>query len=170
MVRCGCRRGGTLSGAIVGALTAAAVLLAGAAAVDVRRGTILVRAGASPSSRTIATRVAGPPTWVWTASGAAFASVAGFRVAGGVGAVLAAGVVLVVPTIVARRRRTNVSRLTQDQLADVNGDGKADIIEPNENGNIYVWTSTGSSFSNFSIWSHGARPDDHLADVNGETH
>lgn len=118
MVRRGRRRGGTLSGAIVGALTAAAVLLAGAAAVDVRRGTILVRAGAPPSSRTIATRVAGPRTWVWTVIGAAFASVAGFRVAGDVGAVVVAGAVLVVPTIVARRRRTKVSSLTQDQLAD----------------------------------------------------
>jgi tight adherence protein B len=97
---------------------AAAVLLAGAAVIDVRRGAILARVGVTPGPRTIATGVANTPTWVRTAIGAGFASVAGFAIAGEAGALVAAGAVLVTPAIVARRRRTRVSRLTQDQLAD----------------------------------------------------
>ncbi len=99
-------------------LAAAAVLLAAAAAVGVRRGAILVRAGAPPGPRTIAPGVVSPPTWMVTGAGAVFASLVGFGGAGVVGAVAAAGAVFAAPAMVARRRRAKVSRLTQDQLAD----------------------------------------------------
>jgi tight adherence protein B len=94
------------------------VLLAGAAAVDARRGAILVRAGARPSTRTIAEGSASAPRWLWAAIGSVVAVLVGFRVAGGVGAIVAAGAVLGAPTIIRRRRRATASRLTQDQLAE----------------------------------------------------
>jgi hypothetical protein len=54
-------------------------------------------------------------------------------------------------------------------LADVNGDGRSDLVELHENGNAYVWTSTGSSFSNYTVWGSGFTPRyDRLADVSGD--
>jgi tight adherence protein B len=103
--------------AISGVLAAAAVLLAGVSAVGARREAILVRAGA-PGRRQIAGGAASPPRWVWTAVGSALASLAGYRVAGDAGAIVAAGTVLAAPTILRRRRRAKVSRRTQDQLAE----------------------------------------------------
>jgi tight adherence protein B len=55
---------------------------------------------------------------MWIATGSVVAAVVGLQVAGGVGAIMAAGVVLATPTIVERRRRAKVSRVTQDQLAE----------------------------------------------------
>lgn len=107
-----------MSEAIVVVLAAAGPLLAGAAVADVRRGAILVRAGARPSTRRIEGGIAGPPSWVWIVSGSVLASIAGFRMAADAGALVAAGAVLAAPTIVRRRRRATASRLTQDQLAE----------------------------------------------------
>ena len=103
---------------IVALFAAAAVLLAGAAVIDARRGAVLVRAGARPSPTTIARRMTIPPTRSWIAVAAAFASLVGFRAAGVVGALVAAGAVAAAPRFVARRRGAGRSRLTQDQLAE----------------------------------------------------
>jgi tight adherence protein B len=107
-----------VSGAIVGVLAGVAVLFAGAAVVDTRRGAILLRAGVLPSPQTVAGGIASPPSGVWVAIGSVAASLVGFRVAGNAGAVVAAGAVLTAPTIVRQRRRARASRLTQDQLAE----------------------------------------------------
>lgn len=107
-----------MSAAIPVALAAAAIILSGAALTDARRSAILLRAGARPSSRAIGAGVASWPRWVWLVVGATFASLAGSRIAGAVGALAGASAVVIIPTIRDRRRRARVSRLTQDQLAD----------------------------------------------------
>lgn len=119
MVRAGDRRGGLLSQgtAIVAVLAASAVLFAGAAVVETRRSSILVRAG-GPSPRAVPRSIGAPPSWVWTLGGATAASLLGLRVAGHPGAVVAACVLLVMPSILRRRRRARESRHTQDQLAE----------------------------------------------------
>jgi len=64
--------------------------------------------------------MAGPPAWAgWTSNGAGFNDYA----------------------VWGRGARP------QDQLADVNGDGRADVVQLHLNGNAYVWLSTGTSFS-----------------------
>jgi tight adherence protein B len=104
--------------AFAGVLAAAAALFARAAVLDARREAILVRVGGRRGPRTFAWSIARPPTSVWTAVAAISASLVGLRVAGGVGAALAAGGAVALPTIVRRRRRADAARLTQDQLAE----------------------------------------------------
>jgi len=83
----------------------------------------------------------GGPTQVWLSTGAAFAA----------------------------PRSWGSGNLTTDQIADVNGDGRADIVEFAADGAAYVKVSTGSAFSGASsLWGMGNSVDDRLADVNGD--
>lgn len=104
--------------AIVGMLAVSAVLCAGAAVDAARRSLLLVRAGGETSPHAVSRSTGLAPSRLAIVGGAAASSLLGFRVAGAVGAVVAACVVLAVPSIVHRRRRVRESRLTQDQLAD----------------------------------------------------
>ena len=60
------------------------------------------------------------------------------------------------------------------RMADVNGDGKADIVlGPNSSGNWYVMLSTGTGFVNQGAWKTGAYAGwasdrIHMVDVNGD--
>lgn len=101
---------------IAGVLAASAALFVGAAIVDARRDAILLRAG--PRSRAIGWPTVKPPSWVWTLAVVLLASLAGFRIAKAVGAVLAAAGAIAVPRINRRRRRAKEARLSQDQLAE----------------------------------------------------
>ena len=40
-------------------------------------------------------------------------------------------------------------------IGDFNGDNRDDIIQLHENGQQYVWLSTGSGFSNWTVWGSG---------------
>lgn len=104
--------------ASVGVLAASTVLLVGAIVVGEHRDAILVRAAGRSGRRTMPASFIDPPSWVWSVGGAAVASLGGLRVAGDVGAIVAAGAVLATPTLVRRRRRARVATLTQDQLAE----------------------------------------------------
>src|SRR5207237_506016 len=55
----------------------------------------------------------------------------------------------------------------QDQAADLNGDGKADLIQYYQ-GHEYVALSTGTDFAGWQQWASGASPTDKLVDVNGD--
>lgn len=62
--------------------------------------------------------------------------------------------------------------ITRYLIADVNGDGKADIVYIDVNSNIYVALSEGSSFGAFALWKEGfgsGNPSNYrLADINGD--
>lgn len=62
--------------------------------------------------------------------------------------------------------------ITRYLIADVNGDGKADIVYIDPNTNIYVALSDGSTFGPFGLWKSGfgsGTPSNYrLADVNGD--
>src|SRR5262249_41724531 len=55
-----------------------------------------------------------------------------------------------------------------DSLSDFTGDGKADVLQIEGNGELDVWTSTGRYFNNANYWQTGARPDDKIGDFNGD--
>jgi tight adherence protein B len=107
-----------VSEALAAVLTAVTVLLFGAAVIAARRSVIVVRAGAPRGPRTTAGGVTRPPTGVWIVLAATLAALVGFRIAGDIGAIVAAGAVFITPALVFRRRRARLSRLTQDQLAE----------------------------------------------------
>ena len=44
----------------------------------------------------------------------------------------------------------------QDMLADVNADGRTDVVELYENGNAYMWQSSGTAYSGPSVRGTGA--------------
>ena len=108
----------TTPAAVAGVLGASAVLFAGTAVIGTRRDAILVRMGVRPGTRAARGSMASAPSWVWSVAGSLAASLVGLRVAGGPGAIAAAGCVLTVPVIVRRRGRAAASRRTQDQLAE----------------------------------------------------
>jgi hypothetical protein len=55
-----------------------------------------------------------------------------------------------------------------DRLADVTGDGLADLVQLHASGRIYVSASDGDGFDRYRLWGHGARGDDSLVDLNGD--
>jgi len=55
----------------------------------------------------------------------------------------------------------------QDRLADMNGDGRTDVIQL-YGGNSYVWLSTGTGFQPFTRWGSGHTEQDKLGDFNGD--
>ncbi|HKA40891.1 MAG TPA: FG-GAP-like repeat-containing protein [Burkholderiales bacterium] len=57
---------------------------------------------------------------------------------------------------------------SNDSLSDFTGDRKADVLQIEANGELDVWTSTGSYFNNANYWQTGARPDDKIGDFNGD--
>ena len=58
--------------------------------------------------------------------------------------------------------------LPTDTIADVNGDGRADVVQLFANGNAYVWLSNGHGFDPYTIWANEVRPTDQVADVDGD--
>ncbi|EHR71710.1 type 1 secretion C-terminal target domain protein [Burkholderiales bacterium JOSHI_001] len=59
--------------------------------------------------------------------------------------------------------------LPTDQVGDLNGDGRSDLVQFHINGRAYVWLSNGAGFDPYASWGDGTfRPSDRLADVNGD--
>lgn len=54
-----------------------------------------------------------------------------------------------------------------DQIADVNGDGKGDLVQI-YNGRALVGLSTGGNFERWTTWAVGATASDDLVDLNGD--
>jgi len=54
------------------------------------------------------------------------------------------------------------------KLGDLDGDGRADILQTESNGRMRAWRSSGNAFERYSQWGSGSRTQDQFADVSGD--